>query len=188
MLFRSSGLGEPTGLAYSSWLQAIWAVLPEVAISDERFAYAAMQRLDSWLPHRLRRRVELGTAAGRPVLQAGYRSEKNRAGWQLNWFRTADAASAGRLFEQALVAPRQALIKRVMEAERVVRYEVGLNLRQTGDVQAWHLVGAHRGRLQELYFQRGRAVWLIRARTASHGGLPADDLLGRVELLAVWDR
>ncbi len=187
-LSRPGGLGESTGLAHSSWLQAIWAALPEVAIPGDRFAYAAMQRLDSWLPARMRRRLKLAAAAGRPVLQAGYRAEKGRAGWQLNWFRTADAATAGRLFEQALVAPRQALIKRVMEAERVVRYEVGLNLRETGDVQAWHLMGARRGRLQELYFQRGREVWLIRARTESSGGLPAGDLLGRVEMLAIWDR
>jgi hypothetical protein len=187
-LSRPSGLGQPTGLAHSSWLQAIWAALPEVTISGERFAYAAMQRLDDWLPAGLRRRLKLAAAAERPVLQAGYRAAKGRAGWQLNWFRTADAATAGRLFERALVAPRQALIKRVMEAERVVRYEVGLNLRETGDVQAWHLMGARRGRLQELYFQRGREVWLIRARTESSGGLSAGDLLGRVELLAIWDR
>ncbi len=187
-LFTPCVLGEPTGLTHSSWVNAIWSALPEVTLEGERFEFLAMQRLGAWLPPKVRRAGWARRNAGLAVLMAGYRSQQSGGGrWQMNWFRPGDGAAAEQAYEKGLVLPRQALMQKVLKAKRAVSYEVGVTRREAGDVHAWHLIGADKGRIQELYFKRGLLVWLIRAKVESRGGLSTDDLLSRVELFQLWD-
>jgi hypothetical protein len=128
--------------------------------------------------------------ADRAVLMAGYRTRpEGKSRWQLNWVLAPDEAVAQQLYETGLLEPRRAEVQRMLTAKKAVSYEVGMVLREVGDVpQAWHLTGAASGRLQDIYFRRGRQVWLIQAGVEAHGGLSANGLQGRVEMLQTWDR
>jgi hypothetical protein len=181
-------LGPPSGLNHSEWVHAVWAVLPDVTLEGERFEYLGMQRFAKWLPRAQRTRAWAKPHLERAVLMAGYRAvEGKRARWQMNWMGSGDPAAAKVLYEQGFVAPRQALMQTVIKAKKAVSFDVGVTLREIGDVQGWLLTGAGRGSLQELYFQSGSQIWLVRSGVESRKGLSADELLGRVELFQLWD-
>lgn len=181
-------LGPPSGLNHSEWVHAIWEKLPDMTLDGERFEFLGMQRFAKWLPRAQRARAWAKPHLERAVLMAGYRGlEGSRARWQMNWLQSGDPAAAKVLYEQGFVAPRQALIQTVLKAKKAVSYDVGVTLRETGDVQGWLLIGASKGSLQELYFQRGSQVWLMRSGVESRKGLSADQLMGRIELFQLWD-
>jgi hypothetical protein len=182
------GLRGSPGLQFHPWVRRVWRSLPDATMPGERLDRVGGTRLGSWAPAGTDRLPALAAQADRPVLFAGYRSDKLT--WQLLWATAGDPAAAKLLFEQGLVQPRQQLIQNVLNSKRAVSYDVGITLRELGDVQAWQLLGAAEGRLQELYFQRGDEVWLVSGsgpQSKDPGGqMSIQDLLGRADSLPFW--
>ncbi|HOX44617.1 MAG TPA: hypothetical protein PK668_13540 [Myxococcota bacterium] len=182
------GLRGSPGLQLHPWVRKVWSYLPDATMPGERLDRLGATRLGAWAPAGVRKLPQIAALAERPVLFAGYRSDK--LAWQLLWVQTGDPQAAKLLFEQGIVQPRQQLIQAVLGSKRAVSYDVGVTLRELGDVQAWQLLGAAEGRLQELYFQRGDEVWLVTGsgpQSGEAGGrMSIQDLLGRADSLPFW--
>jgi len=116
------------------------------------------------------------------VLSVGYRNRKSGYAWQMNWVDLSSEALATQAFEQSWVNPRQLHIQAELRKKKV-NYDMGVILKEIGDIQAWWLKGAARGRMQEVYFQRGGEVWLIQAPSS----MPEEQLSIRLEVLPIWE-
>ena len=75
----------------------------------------------------------------------------------------------------------------MLKARRSVRYEMGVSLHDIEGVVGWHFKGAANGRMQELYFRKDTVLWLLQATQSKKGGMQPHDLLGRAELLQIWE-
>lgn len=185
-LLNPRSLEGPHGIAFSPHLAVIWNTLPEVSVEDENLGYLGMQSL-RWRMDNKRRRSELGKRLGDlPVYLAGYCKE-NRPYWQLIWVKLGSPVDAEKLYDSAYVEPRKEKIQHMLNSPRKPRYDVGITLREVGDVLAWHLRGAEFGALQELYFQKKDTVWLLQARDRGKTSMDPDGLQARTELLQIWD-
>ncbi len=181
-------LGDRVGLSLSVWVSAIWEALPEVTLESELLEFISYQDLETWVNRPVRKLPLLGSELHAPVFSAGYSSkDKNTMRWQASWIKLSSKEKAKKFYEIGLLAPRQKRIKRILDSKRNISYDVGLTLHEVGDVQAWLLTGSSRGWTQEVFFTRGRDVWLITSGVPVHGGLTSDELLGRIELLSLWD-
>jgi len=182
------GLVPPRGLQLHPLVRLVWRCLPDAVPGGERLSHLGATRLRTWLPRDARGKGGLDALGDRPVLFAGYRSE--RAAWQMLWAALGDPAAARILFEEGLVQPRQRLMQGVLSSKRSVRYDVGVSLRELGDVQAWQFLGAAEGRLQELYFQRQGEVWLLAGSGPASGDsasqMSVQDFLARADSLPFW--
>jgi hypothetical protein len=178
-------LGKPSGMLNSVYLKSAWQVLPDVSIEGEELAYLGMDRLGRRLDRR-RRRLDWAKAHGEaPILGAGYLA--GEAWWGINWVDLGSQAVAEAAFDSAYVAPRKEQLQKMLKSRRNVRYDMGVSLHEIEDVMAWHFTGAAHGRMQELYFRRGTALWLLQATQSKQGGIQTQDLLARVELLQIWN-
>jgi hypothetical protein len=91
-------------------------------------------------------------------------------------------------FESAYIDPRKEELQKMLKSRRSVPYEMGVSLQEVGDVTGWHFKGAAQGHVQELYFRKDTALWLLQATQAKKGGIQPQDLLARVELLQIWNQ
>ncbi len=179
-------LGKPSGLLNSVYLKSAWQVLPDVSIEGEELAYLGMDRLARRLD-RKRRRQDWAKAHGdSPVVGAGY--VLGEAWWGINWVDLGSKPAAEAAFDSAYIAPRKEQLQKMLKSRRNVRYDMGVSLHEIEDVMAWHFQGAAHGRMQELYFRRGTALWLLQASQSKQGGIRTQDLLARVDLLQIWDQ
>jgi hypothetical protein len=179
-------LGRASGLAHSVYLKSAWQVLPDVSIEGEEMAYLGMDRLSRWLD-RKRRRLDWAKAHGEtPVLGAGYIT--GEAWWGITWVDLGSTPVAEAAFESAYIDPRKEELQKMLKSRRSVPYEMGVSLQEVGDVTGWHFKGAAQGHVQELYFRKDTALWLLQATQAKKGGIQPQDLLARVELLQIWNQ
>jgi hypothetical protein len=177
------GLEGPSGLAFDPVLRSLWDRLPETPLPGDRLAFLGALGLAAWLPAALAGQAWAKPLAGREVLVAGYRGPQGA--WSLACARCESEAEASVLFEQGLIQPRQDWLQTVMAGKGPTRYDVGVTLREVGDVEAWLLVGAAEGRALELYFRRRAEVWLL-AGASGAGEQASRGLLARAETLPIW--
>ncbi|MBW2699412.1 MAG: hypothetical protein JRF33_01225 [Deltaproteobacteria bacterium] len=181
-LITVDSLAEPTGLTYDLRMASFWSKLPEAIAEGEELRSLGSQPLSHryrkhrnqpWMNHQ---------KENNDVHSVGYRNSKSGQAWQMTWVDLGDEARATQAFEQAWVNPRQVHIQTELRKKKV-NYDMGVILKEIGDVQAWWLKGAARGRMQEIYFQRGVEVWLIQAPSS----MPEEQLSLRLEVLPIWD-
>ncbi len=178
-------LGKPIGLAHSVYLKSAWQVLPDAFVEGEEMAFLGMDRLARWLD-RKRRRLDWARAHGEsPVLGAGYTI--GEVWWGINWVDLGSKPVAEAAFDSAYIAPRKEKLQKMLKARRSVNYEMGVSLHEIEDVMGWHFKGAANGRMQELYFRKDTVLWLLQAAQSKQGGMQPHDLLGRVDLLQIWE-
>ncbi|HUU02868.1 MAG TPA: hypothetical protein VM425_15650 [Myxococcota bacterium] len=184
-LFEPVGLGEPHGIAYLPEFLRPWTLLPEVAVEDEYLVFLGTQRFGRWLQKKQRPRDWAKRNAGRTITGAGFAKGEKR--WRVNWIDFGSEAEAKLVFSEGFVAPRQEIMQRALKSKRQVRYELGVNLVEVGDTNAWYFKGARHGRRREMYFGYKTRVWLFSTPQGGEQGLAEEDLLARVELLQIWD-
>ncbi len=185
-LFEPVGLGEPHGIAYLPEFLRPWTLLPEISVADEHLIYLGTQRFSDWLPKRQRRSDWARRNAQRTVTSVGFSDgEKN---WQVSWVDFGTEAEAKQVYNEGFVAPRQAVMQKALKSKRQVRYDLGVNLVEVGDTNAWFFKGARQGRRRELYFGYKTRVWLFTTPQLAGKGLAEEDLLARAELLQIWDK
>ncbi len=184
-LFEPVGLGKPHGIAFLPEFLRPWTLLPEIAVEDEHLDFLGAQRFGRWLPKKLRRRDWARRNAERTITGAGFASGEKR--WRVNWIDLGSESEAKQVFNDGFVAPRQEIMQRVMKSKRQVRYDLGVSLVEVGDVNAWYLKGAMRGRRRDMYFSHKTRVWLFTTPQGVKHELDMEDLLARAELLQVWE-
>jgi len=178
-------LGKSTGLAHSVYLKRAWQVLPDAYIEGEKMVYLGMDRLARRLDRKRRRLDWVKAHEENPVVGAGYKIGDDW--WGINWVDLGSKPVAEAAFDTAYIAPRKEKLQKMLKARRAVRYEMGVNLYDIEGVMGWHFKGAANGRMQELYFRKDTVLWLLQANQSKKGGMQSHDLLGRVELLQIWD-
>lgn len=184
-LLRPVGLGESHGIVYLPEFSRPWTLLPEVGVEDEHLVFIGAQRFGRWLPTRQRHLGWAKRNGQSTITGAGFAAGEKH--WQVDWIDLGSEAESKLVFNEGFVAPRQAIMQRVLKSKRRVRYDLGVSLVEVGDTNAWFFKGARHGHRKEMYFSYKTRVWLFLTPQNAKTGLAQEDLMARAELLQIWD-